>query len=660
MRGTKKRSLTVPVFLAYCVLGAALRSLVRRRGSVRALLVVETSDAAEIFAEAGRLFLRQHFHFEEYENPTVWALSESRRGNRVRRSVFEEASEKSQAILVCDTETEFDEEEAALWADLFVHLPKPTARQFKAAFRRFGHVLKDADLEMVSTETWARLSYAFPPKRSVTVGLQRLRAAIHLSAKTTNALDDGPTLENLCGFGKAAEWGLELAQDLADYAAGRIDWSDVDTGVLISGPPGTGKTLFAEALARTCKVPLVVGSAARWQAHGHLGDFLKAMSDTFKEARSKAPSILFLDEIDAFGDRTGDAHNGDYKRQAINGFLECLDGIDRRVGIVVVAATNHPGVLDPAVRRAGRLDRHIVIEKPDGQSRLKIAEQYAGISIPIEYLERFSRTTRGMTGADISKLVREAKRLARRRCEAVTAEDIIACLPKLQPLPPDLLRVTAVHEAGHAVVGIILDLGTLEAVFMRDDIVVGAAESIGRALFADDRAAGRTRTHYLAQVCTLLAGIAAEELEFGEACDVAAGGDNSDLSKATSLATLLEASFGLGSTLIVESASDKNLSALRTQNREIRAAVDAVLTEQYSRARRILDENRAALREIADEVLKVRHLQGGAVLEIVQRHRTGADNPLQGRVNKAKVDAALAVLDRVPDVAPDPGDDLVP
>lgn len=635
-----------------------MRNLVRRRGSVRALLVVDTPDAAEIFAEAGRLFLRQHFRFEEYENPTVWVLSETRRGNRVQRSVFEEASEKSQAILICDSETVFEEEEAALWADLFVHLTKPTARQVQAAFRRFGHILKDTDLQMVSTETWARLSYAFPPKRSVTVGLQRLRAAARLPANTSNVLDDGPTLENLYGLGKAAEWGIELARDLADYAAGRIDWSDVDTGVLISGPPGTGKTMFAGALARTCKVPLVVASAARWQAHGHLGDFLRAMQETFNEAKSKAPCILFLDEVDAFGSRSGDAHNGDYKRQAINGFLECLDGFDRRAGIVVVGATNHAEVLDPAIRRAGRLDRHIVIEKPDATTRLKIAEQLSGISMPIEHLERFGRTTKGMTGADLSKLVREAKRLARRRVGAVTADDIIACLPKLQPLSTDLLRVTAYHEAGHAVVGIMLGLGRLEAVVMREDVVVGPSESVGRTLFADDRGARRTRIHFLAQVCTLLAGMAAEELEFGEGGDGTVGGENSDLVKATSLATLVEVSLGMGSTLIVEPASDENLSVLRTENREIRAAVDALLIEQYGRARRVLDENRAALSEVANELLKLRHLQGGTVMAIVQKHMKRTKMTLDERAERGNVAAALSVLDRVPDADPDAGDEL--
>jgi SpoVK/Ycf46/Vps4 family AAA+-type ATPase len=174
-------------------------------------------------------------------------------------------------------------------------------------------------------------------------------------------------LEDLEGYGEAKEWGLDLARDLEDWRTGTISWEDVDKGVLLSGPPGTGKTMFARALAATCHVKLIATSYAKWQAKGYLNDFLKAMQKSFKEAKDAAPTILFIDELDAFGSRDGAAgSNASYDIMAINGLLEELDGIEGREGVIVVAACNHPKMVDAAILRAGRLDRHVMISLPNG------------------------------------------------------------------------------------------------------------------------------------------------------------------------------------------------------------------------------------------------------------------------------------------------------
>lgn len=137
--------------------------------------------------------------------------------------------------------------------------------------------------------------------------------------------------------------GLDLARDLADWRAGTISWNDADKGVLLSGPPGTGKTMFARALAATCGVKLIATSYAKWQAKGYLNDFLKAMQKSFKDAKAAAPTILFIDELDAFGSRDGaEGSNASYDIKTITALLEELDGIHDREGVIVVAACNHP------------------------------------------------------------------------------------------------------------------------------------------------------------------------------------------------------------------------------------------------------------------------------------------------------------------------------
>jgi hypothetical protein len=180
-----------------------------------------------------------------------------------------------------------------------------------------------------------------------------------------------PSLDAYSGFGEAAAWGKALAKDLADYAAGRLPWSEIDRGALISGPSGTGKTLFAQVLAQTCSVPLFAHSLAQWQARGHLGDLLAAMNAAFDQAIDNAPCIIFLDECDAFGSRdrlSGD--NEQYSREVIDGLLERLDGIGKREGVVVIGATNLAEKLDPALLRPGRLGRHLRIDLPDDKCQI--------------------------------------------------------------------------------------------------------------------------------------------------------------------------------------------------------------------------------------------------------------------------------------------------
>jgi ATP-dependent Zn protease len=423
------------------------------------------------------------------------------------------------------------------------------------------------------------------------------------------------------GFGPLLKWGRDLAEDLADYKAGRIPWEDVDPGVLISGPPGSGKTMFVGALAKTCGVPLVYGSVSAWQSAGALDKHLEAMRASFEEAKAKAPAILFVDEVDTFGDRSETDRNRDYMRAAIAGFLEQLDGFNRRKGVIVVSACNNPKQLDPALRRPGRLGLHLEVTLPDENARRSILTYHSGIDLDPNQIEQFTLATEGYSGADIEQLVRFAKRSARRRREDLAGTHIVGELPSAPELPPDYLRSVAVHEAGHAIVAVELGFGELVSVNIASYAIPGNGDQVGGAIYAMPRHMRRTRAAYLDNIAVTLAGIAAETVVFEAFFDGAAGSHNADLNTVTRTATLLEAGLGMGHTLIVADNAPSRLDALRASDPELRKRVHDIIASEFERSKEIIRGRRAALDEIAGRLVEEKSLSGDEVREIVERHR---------------------------------------
>jgi SpoVK/Ycf46/Vps4 family AAA+-type ATPase len=272
--------------------------------------------------------------------------------------------------------------------------------------------------------------------------------------------------------------------------------------------------LFARAVAASCHVKLIATSYAKWQAKGYLNDFLKAMQKSFKDARDAAPAILFIDEIDAFGSRDdAQGNNASYDIKAINGLLEQLDGIEGREGVIVVAACNHPKMVDAAILRAGRLDRHVEISFPDQHAREAIFRMHLHEGLGAEDYRDFAAATEGLSGAEIQKIVRDARRLARRRREPIARADVMLHLPFMADIPPNILKASAVHEIGHAVVGVALGMDLVRVSIVGRIRVDSSLQSLGQARFRRGAWIRRTKEHYLDLIAMTMAGMASSHFD---------------------------------------------------------------------------------------------------------------------------------------------------
>jgi hypothetical protein len=506
-------------------------------------------------------------------------------------------------------------------ADAIVDMKGPSARDVVVAARiLFGVQLSEDDAAFLARVPLDDLAAAFRKGRPLSVSMRIARECAAQRAEKKDSRADGPTLDDLHGLGDAGTWGRELAVDLADWRAGRIAWDDVERGILLSGAPGTGKTTFAGALARTCGVALVTGSIAAWQSRGHMGDMLKAMYGAFAEAKSKAPAILFIDEVDAIGDReTFVGENIHYCTEVVNGFLECLDGAEGREGVVVVGACNHPEMLDAAIKRPGRLDRHVEIPLPDARGREGILRWHLKGSLADEDLSHVVERTDGWSGAALEQLARQARRNARRARRDMRLGDLAENLPALIPVAPEVLWRAAVHEAGHAVVGLALGGWDIVSASVEAAVPDGATTSkAGGVVFAEDAIRQSAAADYLKRIVRGMGGLAAEEVVFGYRTDGGGGTEGSDLHHATILAAAMESSLGLGGGLAYLSSLDHgDLLRLVQIDMVTRRRVDQVLADCLDKARDIVRERRVDVERLAHALRDRGKLSGAEVREIV-------------------------------------------
>lgn len=447
-----------------------------------------------------------------------------------------------------------------------------------------------------------------------------LKAAEDRAKKPKASLRQVPDvvpLEDLHGYGEAKTWGLELARDIEDWQRGDIRWQDVDNGVLLSGPPGCGKTTFASALARTLGAHFVAGSYSAWlgTGDGHQGDLLKAMRGAFAEARANAPCVILIDEIDNFVSRGSIGHgkSDEWMRGVVNGLLECLDGAVERQGVVVIGATNDPSNIDPALLRPGRLDRHIEIGLPDDDARVAILKQHLGADLDLRILRR---KTAGMSGADLERLARDARRIARREGVEIRHSHVARALPRREPRTADNIRHVATHEAGHAIVASVLGAEVVEVFVTRDRDCESKVDVAGAAVIAQ-RPGRRDYKWHADYAAHLLGGLAAEQAVFGSHGD----GVVLDLVEATNVLTYALTSLGMGETLLSEGHRDpQTLATARSFDPVLRRRVEDALQEQADRARDILAEHRSAFEELVEVLVSRGRVQGLEVRAILNGH----------------------------------------
>lgn len=421
------------------------------------------------------------------------------------------------------------------------------------------------------------------------------------------------TLDELHGCREAVAWGREVIRDLQAWREG-APWSSVSDGALVSGPPGTGKTLFAQALATTAGIPLMAGSLAQWQGEdqAHLGTTLRAMRRFFAEAKALAAGrrgcLVLVDECDVFVDRRSVRHeHADYSLQITNGFLECCDGAGGREGVILIGTTNDANRVDPAIRRPGRLGRHIEIGLPDVEERVAMLRVRLGDDLPGADLLPVAYRTERATGAMIEALVEDARRRARHAGRPLALDDLLAVAGAGdEATPAAVLDRIAVHEAGHALMASLAGTGR--------DIVV-ALQSRGTeggwVSFRDGNRGVWTRAAVEEHVRMMLGGRAAEETLF----DSASSGARQDLLSATRMVVSLVGEWGMGGRGLVAVEQDPAmaLAADPAMRRDVQELLDRLYGETLATVRRHAN----AVRRIADALVELRRLDGDEVARLV-------------------------------------------
>jgi cell division protease FtsH len=425
------------------------------------------------------------------------------------------------------------------------------------------------------------------------------------------------SLDELHGLDEAVTWAKSTIVDIQAWRNGEIAWDAIDAGVVLDGPPGVGKTLFCKLFAEAASLPMVAATLAKWQGsgEGHLGHLLRAMKKDFDEARAKSPAIMAFDEVDSFANRNELTHSyKDYSVQVVNAFIAELDGLQGRQGLIFIACTNDVTRCDPAIVRAGRLNRIIKVGLPEPADIEKMLRVRLRGELADESLKELSLLAIGSSGADVERIVKDAKRFARQEERELSLTDLRqAVLGTDVELSAELLERTTVHEAGHILMAVIHNGPT--------DIHAVVSGSRSKAGFVASRKAeykAGTLEEYRRTLQEMLAGRAAEELELAAPGNGSAGSRDSDLAQATRVAAAMVGSLGHAGPHPLLFLADPFETNAILDHGYLRAAAHAELALAFEEAKRILGQHRMALKEVAG-ILRTRgRIDGLEVADIVK------------------------------------------
>ncbi|NTV32832.1 MAG: ATP-dependent metallopeptidase FtsH/Yme1/Tma family protein [Deltaproteobacteria bacterium] len=436
------------------------------------------------------------------------------------------------------------------------------------------------------------------------------------------------TFNDVAGVDEAKQELVEVIDFLKEPGRFTELGGKMPKGVLLVGPPGTGKTLLAKAVAGESHVPFFSMSGSEF-VEMFVGLGAARVRDLFEQAKQKAPCIIFIDELDALGKARGFGAMGghDEREQTLNQLLVEMDGFDPKVGVILMAATNRPEILDPALLRPGRFDRHILVDRPDKKGREEIINVHlkkVTIAKNLD-IEKIAAMTPGMVGADLANLVNEAALLAvRRGKKEVTmsefeeaVERVMAGLEKKNRLiNPEERKIVAYHELGHALVA--LSLPGTDPV-QKISIIPRGIAALGYTMQVptEDRFLMK-KTELLNKIATLLGGRAAEEIVFG---DISTGAHN-DLSKATDIARSMVKEYGMSVTigqvyfsrekrpLFIEAGMPAGGEYSEATAEMIDKEIKEIISVQYKRALDILGEKKAVMDKGAEVLLEKEKIEG--------------------------------------------------
>ena len=464
------------------------------------------------------------------------------------------------------------------------------------------------------------------------------RARLHTEAKTRVTFDD------VAGVDEAKEELEEIIEFLRHPKKFQALGAKIPRGVLLVGPPGSGKTLLAKAIAGEAGVPFFSISGSEF-VEMFVGVGASRVRDLFDQAKKSAPCLVFIDEIDAVGRQRGAGLGGghDEREQTLNQLLVEMDGFDPNSGIIVIAATNRPDILDPALLRPGRFDRRIVVDNPDAKGRRAILDVHVrgkpvGEDVNLDVL---ARRTPGFSGADLANMVNEAALLAARRSkkrigrsELDEAIERVIAGPqrKSRILSPKERELTAYHEGGHALLGKLLPLAHPP----HKVTILPRGMALGYTMWLpQEEKYTLTRGEILANITSSLGGRVAEEITFGE---ITTGAAN-DFEKATELARKMVTEFGMSDRLGPLTLGTRHgpvflgrdLVESRNYSDEIAYEIDQevrrIIDECYSRARQVLSEHKDVLERIAQALLERETLESDELEALVAGQPLPPDLP---------------------------------